>query len=170
MAVDIRRVSNCCRVERLLLQSKIFGRTFEEFLKRFIKAVKRVWKNVILELDMMSDIPIYLQIRNQVILGIAEGKLKGGDALPTIRQMASDAGINTMTVNKAYQELKSEGYIEIDRRQGAKIAQKIPIFSDDTGMEDRIRLLYAESRLRGMSKEHWNKLLNQMDREMEGLK
>ncbi len=125
---------------------------------------------MILELDMMSDIPIYLQIRNQVILGIAEGKLKGGDALPTIRQIASDAGINTMTVNKAYQELKAEGYIEIDRRQGAKVAQSIPKFSNGEKMEDKIRLLYAESRLKGMSKELWNELLLRMDREMEGLK
>lgn len=125
---------------------------------------------MILELDMMSDIPIYLQIRNQVILGIAEGKLKGGDALPTIRQMASDAGINTMTVNKAYQELKVEGYIEIDRRQGAKVAQKIPKLSDTDWMEEKIRLLYAESRLKGMSKELWHELLLRMDREMEGLK
>lgn len=125
---------------------------------------------MILELDMMSDIPIYLQIRNQVILGIAEGKLKGGDALPTIRQMASDAGINTMTVNKAYQELKAEGYIEIDRRQGAKVAQSISKISNNEKVEDKIRLLYAESRLKGMSKEHWNELLIQMDQEMEGLK
>lgn len=124
---------------------------------------------MILELDMMSDIPIYLQIRNQVILGIAEGKLKGGDALPTIRQMASDAGINTMTVNKAYQELKAEGYIEVDRRQGAKVSQKIPMLSDINKMEEKIRLLYAESRLKGMSKDYWAELLLQMDREMEGL-
>lgn len=61
---------------------------------------------------MKSSIPIYVQLRNQIVTGIGKGKLKAGDSLPTIRQMASDIGINTMTVNKAYQLLKAEGFIE----------------------------------------------------------
>ena len=56
---------------------------------------------MIISLDMSSEIPIYEQLRNQILMGIAKGELKAGESLPTVRQMALDAGINNMTVNKA---------------------------------------------------------------------
>ena len=61
---------------------------------------------MIIELDMSSSTPIYVQLRNQIVKGIGKGELKTGEKLPTIRQLASDAGVNTMTVNKAYQILE----------------------------------------------------------------
>ena len=57
---------------------------------------------MIIELNTASDIPIYVQLRNQIVLGIGRGELKSGESLPTVRQMAQDTGINVMTVNKAY--------------------------------------------------------------------
>ena len=80
---------------------------------------------MIIKLNTTSEIPIYVQLRNQIVLGIGRGELKIGDGLPTIRQLAEDIGVNSMTVNKAYSILKNEGYIEIDRRHGAKISPKI---------------------------------------------
>mgnify|MGYP000092738006 len=56
---------------------------------------------MIIELDMSSSTPIYVQLRNQIVKGIGKGELKTGEKLPTVRQLASDAGVNTMTVNKA---------------------------------------------------------------------
>lgn len=64
---------------------------------------------MIIELDMSSSTPIYVQLRNQIVKGIGKGELNTGEKLPTVRQLASDAGVNTMTVNKAYQILKNEG-------------------------------------------------------------
>ena len=61
---------------------------------------------MIIELDMSSSTPIYVQLRNQIVKGIGKGELKTGEKLPTVRQLASDAGVNTMTVNKSYQILK----------------------------------------------------------------
>ena len=58
---------------------------------------------MIIELDMSSSTPIYVQLRNQIVKGIGKGELKTGEKLPTVRQLASDAGVNTMTVNKACQ-------------------------------------------------------------------
>ena len=58
---------------------------------------------MLIQLDMASDIPIYVQLRNQIVMGIGRGELKMGEKLPTVRQLAQDAGVNTMTVNKAYQ-------------------------------------------------------------------
>ena len=69
---------------------------------------------MLLKLDFAQDTPIYLQIRNQIVLGIANGELKPGEKLPPIRTLAAETGVNTMTVNKAYQLLKQEGYLEMD--------------------------------------------------------
>ena len=76
---------------------------------------------MIITLDTVSSIPIYVQLRNQIVTGIGRGELKAGEKLPTVRQMAQDAGINNMTVNKTYQILKTEGFIDIDRRKGATV-------------------------------------------------
>ena len=70
-------------------------------------------------IDTLSEVPIYTQICNGIIKEIAEGNLKNGDELPSVRQLAKDFGINPMTVNKAYGILKSENVIEIDRRVGS---------------------------------------------------
>lgn len=77
---------------------------------------------MIIDLDMSSSTPIYVQLRNQIVKGIGKGELKTGEKLPTVRQLASDAGVNTMTVNKAYQILKNEGFIRTDRRLGAFVS------------------------------------------------
>ena len=69
-----------------------------------------------------SDIPIYLQIREQVVEGIASGQLKPGDSLPSVRQMARDLGINMHTVNKAYAFLQTDGYVRVLGRRGVVIA------------------------------------------------
>lgn len=79
---------------------------------------------MILNFNFSSKVPIYIQLRNQVVIGIAEGKLKPGEKLPTIRRLAAESGINMMTVSKAYQLLKEEGYILTDRRLGTVVAKK----------------------------------------------
>ena len=55
---------------------------------------------MLITLDTKSSTPIYIQLRNQIVTGIGRGELKAGESLPTVRQMASDIGVNTMTVNK----------------------------------------------------------------------
>ena len=57
---------------------------------------------MIIRLDMTGEVPIYVQLRNAVVVGIGKGELTPGEGLPTVRQMAEDIGVNTMTVNKAY--------------------------------------------------------------------
>lgn len=76
---------------------------------------------MILQIDFESQIPIYEQLKRQIIEGIAKGYLNPGSPLPSVRQLAEDIGINLHTVNKAYNILKSEGYVTIDRRVGAVI-------------------------------------------------
>ena len=101
---------------------------------------------MIINLNMNSDVPIYVQLRNEIVMGIGRGELKRGENLPTVRQMAADIGVNTMTVNKAYKILKDEGYIEIDRRHGAKVNPSINLSSQfKEKLESKLELLVAES-------------------------
>ncbi len=105
---------------------------------------------MLLQLDFSSEIPIYLQIRNQIVIGIAEGQLKPGDKLPTIRALAQEAGINMMTVNKAYALLKQEGHIIADRRSGAAVSG-IPLEGGlDEKEKEALRLLVSQAKLSGM--------------------
>ena len=79
---------------------------------------------MLLTFDFSSDTPLYIQLRNQIIIGIADGRLISGEKLPTVRALAEGSGITTMTVSKAYQLLKQEGYITTDRRSGAAVAPR----------------------------------------------
>lgn len=63
---------------------------------------------MLISLQLDSEIPLYEQLRNQIVIGIATGELAAQEKLPTVRQLAEDLGINTMTVNKAYSLLKQE--------------------------------------------------------------
>ncbi len=116
---------------------------------------------MILKLDFSSDIPIYQQIRNQIVLGVAGGELKPGEKIPTMRALADEAGINFMTVNKAYALLKQEGIIVTDRRNGARICDR-ELFQRETaktepklseGTQNALRLVIAEAKLAGMDRE-----------------
>ena len=66
---------------------------------------------MIIRIDMMSSTPIYVQLRNEIVKGIGRGEFEDGECLPTVRQLASDLGVNNMTVSRAYQLLKAEGLI-----------------------------------------------------------
>lgn len=107
---------------------------------------------MIIKLNMTSEIPIYVQLRNEIVLGIGRGELKAGEQLPTVRQMAADIGVNTMTVNKSYQILKAEGFIETDRRRGARVSETIPV---NQVFKEKLELLTAEAVVRGMEEEEF---------------
>jgi GntR family transcriptional regulator len=118
---------------------------------------------MIIKLNTASSTPIYVQLRNQIVMGIGQGDLKIGQGLPTVRQMAEDIGINMMTVTKAYTILKNEGFIEIDRRHGAKIKPTALLTGDFTEkIESELALLIAESSLKGIEKESFLKMCDEI--------
>lgn len=122
---------------------------------------------MLLHLDMASEVPIYLQIRNQVVTAIGTGALMPEESLPTVRQLAEDIGVNSMTVNKAYSLLKQEGYIVIDRRHGAKVRPAptqagIP----DAKFQERLKLLAAEAAAQGISRENFLQACQQAAKSM----
>lgn len=77
---------------------------------------------MVLKIDFNSDEAIYIQLRNQIIMGIATDMIQDGDTLPSVRQMADYIGINMHTVNKAYSVLREEGFVKLDRRRGAVVS------------------------------------------------
>lgn len=77
---------------------------------------------MVIEIDFNSDEALYIQLRNQIIMGIAKDVLKDGESLPSVRQLASELGVNMHTVNKAYALLRQDGYVKLDRRNGAVVS------------------------------------------------
>lgn len=80
---------------------------------------------MLIEVDFAGEVPIYSQIRDQIVIGIAAGLLQSGEELPSVRRLAADIGVNLHTVNKAYALLRDEGYVQMDRRSGARIAPEM---------------------------------------------
>lgn len=104
---------------------------------------------MIIEIDPHSEEPIYLQLRQQIIIGIAKGELKPNEQLPTVRQIADELGMNAMTVSKGYQQLKEEGYLITDRRKGTLVAP-MPVEKREEKAA-ALTLLLAELSLSGAS-------------------
>jgi len=107
---------------------------------------------LLIQINTQSVMPLYEQLRNQIVFGIAAGRLEPGEALPSVRNLAADLGINLHTVNKAYSLLCDEGYIVMDRRKGAVIAAGTP--ASDAFAEKLSRSLAlsaAEAVCRGIS-------------------
>lgn len=110
---------------------------------------------MILRIDFDSEVPIYIQIKNQVIEGIARGEIEIEEELPSVRSLAEDIGVNMHTVNKAYTLLKDEGYIKIDRRKGAvvylNLNQSMEKFKEN--LNENLYYYMAECFNRGISKD-----------------
>ena len=117
---------------------------------------------MIIKIDEYSDLPIYMQIRNQIVMGISSAELKGGEQLPTVRALALEIGINTMTVSKTYQLLKSEGYIMTDRKNGARVRPDISKSGEiSEGNKSELKRIVSEARLSGVSKEQLKELIDE---------
>jgi DNA-binding transcriptional regulator YhcF (GntR family) len=105
---------------------------------------------VILTVDLSSDVPLYQQLRDRVVEAIAAGDLSEGSPLPATRTLASDFGINFHTVNKAYELLRQQGLIRLNRKTGAVVIAPVanPTFRAD--WTARARTLLAEAVARGV--------------------
>ena len=109
-----------------------------------------------------SEVPVFKQIRNQIVMGISDGRLQPGEKLPTVRALAEEIGINSMTVNKAYQLLKQEGYIMTDRRNGVRVRESFGMTPElPYESKEQLKQLVSEARVRGVSKEEFVALVEE---------
>lgn len=117
---------------------------------------------MILEIDFNSDEALYLQLRNQIILGIATSRFREGDSLPSVRQLADTIGINMHTVNKAYTVLKQEGYVKVDRRRGAVIAIDVDRMRTLEELKKELQVILAKGSCKNISKEEIHELIEEI--------
>ena len=115
-----------------------------------------------IEIDFNSDEALYLQLSNQIIIGIATSRFQEGDALPSVRQLADTIGINMHTVNKAYSVLKQEGYVKVDRRKGAVIALDIDKLQAKEELKRDMQVLLAKSSCKRISREEVHELIDEI--------
>ncbi len=122
---------------------------------------------LIIEIDFNSDEAIYIQLCNQIIMGIATDQLKVGETLPSVRQLADTIGINMHTVNKAYSVLKQEGFLTIDRRKGAVISIDADKMRALDEMKQELLVVLARGCCRNVSREEVHALIDEIFDEYE---
>jgi GntR family transcriptional regulator len=119
-------------------------------------------------IDFNSDEAFYIQLINQIIIGIATDRIHEGDSLPSVRQMAEEVGINMHTVNKAYSILRQEGFVRLDRRKGAVIridADKLRVLND---MKRELAVVVARGICNGVNRNDAHDLVDELYDEFTG--
>lgn len=119
-----------------------------------------------------SGVPIYRQLLDQVRAQIATGKLREGDFLPSVRQVAADLAVNPMTVSKAYSLLERDGVLELVRGLGMRVAAPAdaPRKATNARREEVVRIvgkLVAAARGASLSPEELSALINAAYEELE---
>lgn len=117
---------------------------------------------MLIEIDFQSEEAIYMQLRNQIIMGIATSMIHEGDTLPSVRQLAGDIGINMHTVNKAYAVLRQEGFVTIDRRKGAVIAVDADKLEAVQELRARFEVLIAKAVCKGISRGEVHEMVDEI--------
>lgn len=119
-------------------------------------------ESMIVTIDFNSDEALYIQLCNQIILGIATAEIRNGDSLPSVREMADDIGINMHTVNKAYAILRQEGYVKLDRRKGAVVSLDYDKLQAAAEFKEQLRVIMARAICKDISREEMHQALDQI--------
>ena len=117
---------------------------------------------MIIEVDFNSDEAIYIQLCNQIIMGIATSVIHEGDSLPSVRRLADTIGVNMHTVNKAYSVLKREGYISLDKRRGAVISLDIDKLEELQVMKSQLQIVLARGCCKNISRQEVHELVDEI--------
>ena len=115
---------------------------------------------MIMRIDFNSEEALYMQLYNQIIMGIANSELQEGENLPSVRELADDIGINMHTVNKAYSILRQEGYLKLDRRRGAVIAIDIDKYNASVELMENLKVLMAKAICKEISRDEVHDMID----------
>lgn len=124
---------------------------------------------MMISIDFNSDEALYMQLRNQIVFGIATSELQEGDVLPSVRQLAETVGINMHTVNKAYSVLKQEGFLKVDRRRGAVICLDLDKLNAKNQLEKEFRVLLAYASCKHINRNEIHEMIDDIYKEYGGL-
>lgn len=119
-------------------------------------------KEMLISIDFNSDEAFYVQLRNQIIMGIATSEIRDGESLPSVRELADSVGINMHTVNKAYAILRQEGYLKLDRRRGAVVSVDIDRQRAVDELRASLRDAVARAVCRNVSGQEIQSILNEV--------
>jgi len=119
-----------------------------------------------IQIEPNTDVPIYTQLTQQIIEGIANGDIKSGESLPSVRALAADLGVNMHTVNKSYHELEKKGLISILPKSGAIVKasgelRKVNAQQLDY-MEKMLRPVVAEGIVNGLEMSDFEGLIQRL--------
>lgn len=128
----------------------------------YITNTQEKGESMLIKIDFNSEEAIYMQLRNQIIMGIATSKINEGDSLPSVRQMADMIGINMHTVNKAYAVLREEGIIHLDRRYGAVVAIDMDRLQALKDMKQQLRVVLAKGRCKNIARSDIHELVDEI--------
>ena len=117
---------------------------------------------MLISIDFNSDEAFYMQLRNQIIMGIAMSEIRDGENLPSVRDLADTVGINMHTVNKAYSILKQEGYLKLDRRRGAVVSVDVDRRRAIEELRTQLREAVARAVCRNVSETDINAILQEV--------
>ncbi len=118
---------------------------------------------MLIEIDFNSPEAIYIQLRNQIVMAIAQERLHDGDSLPSVRNLAGMIGVNMHTVNKAYAMLREEGYLKLDRRKGAVVSVEITSKETElTKINEYMQMIVAQAICKDITREEMNRMVNEM--------
>ena len=118
-----------------------------------------------IEIETNSAVPIYLQLAQSIIEGVAKGELKPGDSLPSVRAFAADLGMNMHTVNKAYHYLEEKEFIQIVQKKGVFIHEnglRHASNSDRDRLKKELRPIVAEALCLQLSNEDLEQLVRDL--------
>lgn len=117
---------------------------------------------MVLKIDFNSDEAFYLQLCNQIILGIAMEAFCEGDPLPSVRNLADQIGINMHTVNKAYSILRQEGFVKLDRRKGAVISLDVDKLQALEELRQNLYVVLARGICRNISRNEVHQMVDEI--------
>lgn len=112
---------------------------------------------------MTSELPIYEQLKQRIIEGMAKGVLTEGEELPSVRSLAADLGVNMHTVAKAYGQLKDMGFLSVHRSRGVVVNPQSAYAADEEylrALADQLRSYAVEAMCRGVKAGEWLSVCN----------
>ena len=110
---------------------------------------------IVRRIDDLGRVVIPKEIRRTL-------RIREGDPLPSVRQMAQTVGINMHTVNKAYSLLRQEGFIQLDRRKGAVVALDVDKIKAAEEMKEQLRIVLARGCCRDISRDEVHALVDEI--------